>query len=326
MSTLRSNKKQGKRRVVVNNRLIDTSMKILRSLTPESRIVEEVRKQTGLSDRSYFFKTKNALIRRKLIKETRLDRRAFKLELDETGRDLAMLAYYIERAHECYQTLQRAIREKFKISEYHLIRREMALAATHEKANQMRMALRGKLRNLGWDSSDLKSYNEWVLDALFFERKTASAYVIALCSKYAFFLSKIGNNEIARPILHKIISDAFDEHFSVNTGVFTNNMILTDDSEKKAKIESNAALMISSLNHPVYKYIKEYAYLDESKIYLPPYDISPKITNRFLTEVSKDTVRSIFHIYGLGSEQTNNEFSELIERYNQTRDNSADPL
>jgi hypothetical protein len=263
------------------------------------------------------------LIRNKLIKQDNVDDRTDIVELEETGCYLVMLANYIERAQKCYGDLIKAIQEKFKIYDYHLITREMALAATHEKANQMRMTLRGKLRNLGWVSHELTSYDVWVLDALFFERKTAYAFVSAICSKYALFLSKIGNNEIARSILHKIISNSFDKHFSGSTEVFSNNI---PDSEKKEQLESNAALMVSSLDHPVYEYIKEYAQLEESKIYLPPYDIIPKNTNRFLVKESGNMISSIFHIYGLGSEQTNKEFSELIERYNQTRDNSADPL
>jgi hypothetical protein len=66
--------------------------------------------------------------------------------------------------------------------------------------------------------------------------------------------------------------------------------------------------------------------LEESKIYLPPCDIILKNTNRFLMEESGNMIRSIFYIYGLGTEQTTKEASDLIEKYNQTRDNSADPL
>ena len=91
-------------------------------------------------------------------------------------------------------------------------------------------------------------------------------------------------------------------------------------------METNTGLMISGLDHPVYEFIKEYSHLDESKIYLPPYDIIPKITNKFLMKESSDMIRSVFYIRGLGHEQTNKEASELIERYNQKRDNSADPL
>lgn len=149
-----------------------------------------------------------------MINQGNVDDRTDIVELEETGCYLVMLANYIEQAQKCYYELIKAIQEKFKIYDYHLITREIALAVTHEKANQMRMALRGKLRNLGWDSRELTSYDVWVLDALFFERKTAYAYVSALCSKYAFFLSKIGNNRIARAILHMIISNSFDKHFS----------------------------------------------------------------------------------------------------------------
>jgi hypothetical protein len=324
MSTLRANKKQGKRKVLVTNRLIDTSMKILRAITNKGLIVEKVIEQTGLSDRSYFFDTKKVLIKNKLIKQTKLDERTEMIELDGIGRDVAMLMDYIERAQKCYQELIRAMHEKFNTNEYRLISTEMSLG-TVEKANKMQKALNWRLRNLGWDSGDLSSYNVWVFDAISFEHKTASAYITALCSNYVLFLSKIGYNEIARSILHKVISTAFDKHFSRSRGIFNEN-ILTNDSEKKGQLENNAAFMIISLNHLIYEYIKEYSHLDESKIYLPPYDPIPKNTNKFLKEKSREMIRSIFHLYALGSEQTNKEASELIEKYNQKRDNSADPL
>lgn len=239
MSTLRSNKKRGKQKVVVNNRLIDTSRKILRSLLPRNLIVSQVIKQTGLSDRDYFFDTKDALIKNKLIKQTGRDKRSYLLQLDETGRDLAILEKYIEDAQSCYQTLVRSIKEKFHINEY------------DEKANQMFKTLKSKLRREGWNCDDLTSYHTEVLDALFFERKTAYTYIIALCSKYVFFLAKLGNNDIVRSILHRTITNALDEHFSRSVD------ILPDNFEKKELVDSNAALMISSLNHPVYEYIKE---------------------------------------------------------------------
>jgi hypothetical protein len=316
MNTLPSNKKKGKRNEPVNNRLIDTSMKILCSITHEGLIVENVIEQTGLSDRSYFFGTKKALIKSKLIKQTKIDERTEMIELNEIGRDLALLMDCIGRAQKCYQGLIRAIREKFNTNEYDLITTEVALGAV-EKVNKMQKVFRAKLRNLGWDSSDFSSYNVWVLDAISFEHRTASAYVTALCSKYIFLLSKIGNNEIARSILHKIISTAFDKHFSRSRGVFNKNILLSDDSDRKSQLETNTGLMISSLDHPVYEYIKDYSHLDESKIYLPPYDIIPKNTNKFLLKESRDMIRSIFYIRGLGNEQTNKEASDLAERYEQ---------
>jgi hypothetical protein len=54
--------------------------------------------------------------------------------------------------------------------------------------------------------------------------------------------------------------------------------------------------MISSLNHPVYEYIKEYAQIDESKIYLPPYDITLKNPNRFLANESREMIRAIYYM------------------------------
>jgi hypothetical protein len=312
MNTLRSNKKRGKRKVVVNNRLIDTSRKILRSLLPQSLIVSQVIKQTGLSDRTYFFDIKDSLIKSKLIKQIPLNKRADILELDETGRDLATLEKYIEDAH---QTLVRSIRKKFHINEYLLISRETALS-NDEIANQIAKTLNSKLRDEGWNSDDLISYNTKILDALFFERKTAYTYIITLCSKYLFFLAKLGNNEIARSILHRTITNAFDEHFSRSAEA------LPDNFEKKEQLESNAALMISSLNHPVYEYIKEYAQRDESKIYLPPYNIALKNPNGFLANELREMIRAIFYLYGLGSEETNKEASDLTERYSPYDDSS----
>ena len=80
--------------------------------------------------------------------------------------------------------------------------------------------------------------------------------------------------------------------------------------------------MISSLNHPVYEYIKEYAQIDESKIYLPPYDITLTKPNGFLVEESREMIRSIFYLYGLGSEKANKEASDLAERYSRYDDSS----
>ena len=318
MNTLRSNKKRGKQNVAVNNRLIDTSRKILRSLLPQSLIVSQVIKQTSLSDRSYFFDVKDALIKSKLIKQTPLNKRADILELDETGRDLATLGKYIEDTQRCYQALLRSMKERLHVNEYHLITTEIALNNDDEKVNQMFKALESKLREEGLNSDDLMSYQVKVSEALFFERRTAYTYIITLCSKYVFFLAKLGNNEIARSILHRTITNAFDEHFSRSTEVLPN------DFEKKEQLESNAALMISSLKHPVYEYIKEYAQIDESKIYLPPYDIALKNPNEFLANESREMIRAIFYLYGLGNEETNKEASDLMEKYSSYDESSDD--
>jgi hypothetical protein len=119
-------------------------------------------------------------------------------------------------------TLVRSIKEKLHVNEYHLITRETALN-NDEKANQINKMLKSKLRDEGWNSDELTSYNTEVLDALFFERKTVYIYIITLCSKYVFFLAKLGKNEIARSILHRTITFAFDEHFSRSAEVLPND-------------------------------------------------------------------------------------------------------
>jgi hypothetical protein len=270
--------------------------------------------QTNLTDRSYFFETKETLIKNKIIKQTEIDGRTESLGLEETGRDLALLADYVERAEIYYQKIVKVIRENFKVNEYNAITLEMA-GNNDEKANQMLKTLKSKLREIGWNSEELQELHPRVLSAILFERNTAYAYITALCSKYALFLSKIGINEIARAILQRVITKAFDKHFSQSAEV------LPTTFDKKEQLENNAELMISGLDHPVYEYLKEYAQIDESKIYLPPYDITSKITDRFLTTESKEMLRSIFYLYGLGHEQANKEASDLIERYNQKPDN-----
>lgn len=324
MSILRSNKKRGKQKVVVNNRLIDTSRKILRSLLPQSLIVSQVIKQTGLSDRSYFFKTKTALIKSRLIKQTVRDKRADILELDEPGRDLAKLEKYIEDAQTAYQTLVRGIKKKFHTNEFHLFTNEIALN-NDEKAKQILKTLKNRLRNEGWNSDQLTGYEIQVLDALMFERRTAYIFIVALCSNYVLFLAKFWNNETARSILHRIITNAFDEHFSRSTEIFPN------DFKREEQLEADAGIMLSSLKGPIYNkektyiilYNKEYAQIDEEKISLPPYDVDLKKSNKFLAEESIEMIRSIRYLYGLGSEEVNKEASELIEKYS-SEDTSSD--
>jgi hypothetical protein len=175
-----ANKKNGKRNAVVDNRLIDTSMKILRSIRHDSLIVNKVIEQTGLLDRSHFFRTKEVLIKSKLIKQTGIDGRTKRLDLCETGHDLVMLMNYIEQAQKCNRALIKTIWQKFRLNDYHLITREMALATNDLKMDQMGQAVLKKLRNLGWDPSDLKLYFDYIVDGLSFEHRTASAYVTAL--------------------------------------------------------------------------------------------------------------------------------------------------
>lgn len=308
---MRPNKKKGRRKVPITNRLIDLSRKILRSLLPGGLNVNRVIDQTNLKDQTYFYETKKVLIKSKIIKQTEVDGREDIVELDETGRDLAILDDYVVRAQECYQTLLSVIREKFNIDIYHFA------PVNSENPNQVPKVLRNKLREIGWDSDNLASYGAWVIEALFFERKTAYAYVIALCSKYTLFLSKIGNNEIARSILHRIISDAFDKHFSESI------KLLPNDPETKIQLEDNAALMISGLDHPVYEYIKEYAHFDESKVFLSSDDIIPKDTNKFLKTELSEMVRSLFNIYLLGHEHMNKEAADIMQR-SETQRNSSD--
>jgi hypothetical protein len=313
---LQSNKKRGKQKIVVNNRLINTSRKILRSLLPESLIVEQVIKQTRLFDRTYFFDVKDFLIKRELIKQTEPDKRSFILELAETGRDLAKLEKYIEDAQTRYQSLVRGIKENLHTNDYHSITREVALNNDEKKANQIR-TLRNRLRSEGWNSDELDSYMAKVLDALIFERKTAYIFIVALCSNYVFFLTKFWNNEIARSILHRIITAAFDELFSRSTEIFP------DDFKRQEQLEADTGIMLSSLNGPIYEYIKEYAQINEEKISLPPYDVNLKKSNKFLAEESIEMIRSIRYLYKLGCEEVSKEASELIEKYS-SDDNSSD--
>jgi hypothetical protein len=317
MSILPSNKKRGKQKRVVNNRLIDTSRKILRSLLPQNLIVTQVIKQTGLSDKSYFFYVKDTLIKSKLIKQTGRDKRSYILELNETGRDLAKLEKYIEDAQTGYQTLVRGIKKKFHTNEYHLITSEIALNNDERKANQIFRTLRNRLRDEGWNSDELDSYKGNVLDALIFERKTAYIFIVALCSNYVFFLAKFWNNEIARSILHKIITNAFDELISRSTEIFPNYY------ERNEPLEDIAGPMMSSLYGPIYDYIKEYSQIDVDKISLPPYDVDLKKSNKFLAEESIEMIRSIHYLYKLGNEELSKEASELIEKYS-SDDNSSD--
>ena len=314
---MQSNKKRGKQKIVVNNRLINTSRKILRSLLPQNLIVTQVIKQTGLLDRSYFFNVKDALIERELIKQTGRDKRSYILELNETGSDLAKLEKYIEDAQTAYQTLVRGIKKKFYTNEYHLIMNEIALNNDERKANQIFRTLKNRLRNEGWNSDELDSYMANVMDARVFERKTAYIFIVVLSSKYVFFLAKVGNNEIARSILHRIITKAFDEHFSRSTEIFPNNF------ERKEQLEEDARIMLSSLDGLVSKYIMEYAQIDISKISLPPYDVDLKKSNKFLAEESIEMIRSMRYLHGLGSEKVRKLASELIEKYS-SDENSSD--
>ena len=167
-------------------------------------------------------------------------------------------------------------------------------------------AWKSRLRNEGWNSYELDSYMGNVSDALIFERKTAYIFIVALCSNYVFFLAKFWNNEIARSILHRIITNAFDEHFSRSTEIFPNYY------ERNESLEDIAAPMMSSLYGPIYEYIKEYSQIDESKISLPPYDVDLKKSNKFLAKESIEMIRSIHYLYKLGNEELSNEASELI--------------
>jgi hypothetical protein len=45
--------------------------------------------------------------------------------------------------------------------------------------------------------------------------------------------------------------------------------------------------------------------------------------SNLLAEESREMIRSIFYLYGLGSEETNKKASDLIERYS-TYDESSD--
>jgi hypothetical protein len=272
-------------------------------------------KQTRLSDRSYFFDLKDVLIKRELIKEIEPDERSKILELNETGRNLAKLEKYIEDAQTRYQSLVRGIKEKLHTNEYHSITR--ALNNDEEKANQIFRTLRNRLRNEGWNSDELDSYMGNVSDALIFEHRTAYIFIVALRSNYVFFLAKFWNNEIARSILHRIITKAFDEHFSQSTEIFPN------DFERKEQLEEDARIMLSSLDGLVSDYIGEYAQIDKSKISLPPYDVDLKKSNKFLAKESIEMIRSIHYLYKLGNEELSKEASELIEKYS-SDDNSSD--
>jgi hypothetical protein len=199
-----------------------------------------------------------------------------------------------------------------------LITNEIALNNDERKANQIFRTLKNRLRNEGWNSDELNSYMANVLDTLFFERKTAYIFIIALCSNYVFFLAKFSNNEIARSILHRIITKAFDEHFSRNT-----ELDFPNELERKEQLEEDARIMLSSLDGLVSEYIKEFAQIDKSKISLPPYDVDLKQSNKFLAEESIEMIRSIRYLHGLGGEEVSKLASELIEKYS-SDDNSSD--
>jgi DNA-binding MarR family transcriptional regulator len=256
-------------KLVMNNRTVDTSIKILRTLLDQNSSVNKIILQTS-SDRSHVLETIKTLERSHLVVRMRspTHKQMKIIQFTELGHELALFMHSINQYQISYSKFLKVLRETFDIDE-------------RVPGNILKKELLGK----NWPANEIFLYKIWIQEARDFAYKSAYNFITAISARYFSLLFKFRTNNVANTILTKIFTNALNEHFLAGfvrliKSAFPPNNISTEKEEQIIKI------MLSQLNRPILQYVLHFSH---------PHGIEP-IKNRFISKESSDVVSSIYKI------------------------------
>jgi DNA-binding MarR family transcriptional regulator len=251
------------------NRLVDTSMAILRLLLRNSSNVNSIIKQTS-SDRSYVSKVIKTLQKEDIIEETKSStHKQMKIkQLTRVGRELAETMDNVDRYNEWYNKLREKRKEifdrpYFKYKEEKVIRRI--------------------LRSKGWTEEEINSFDDCASGACLLDYASAGYIKDALLFKYASILQDNNLHTIGKAIFIKIIMDIISNQLTVLSdeleGEDPSPILRNIYQDGKGDSRTNMILYFP-------KKMAEYSVLNNSSI----------------NKEAKEVLRSIFSLFELGSD------------------------
>jgi DNA-binding MarR family transcriptional regulator len=252
----------------MNNRTVNTSIKILRSLLNQNNSVNKIIVQTS-SDRVHVLETIKTLERSRLVTHTTspTHKQMKIIQLTELGHELAFFMNSIEQYQISYSKFLKVLRETFDID---------------EKAPEN--ILKSKLLSKNWPANKIFSYKIWIQEARSFGYKSAFIFITSLSARYFSLLFKVRTNYIANTILTKFFTNALNDHFSAGFVRLMNSAFPPNNSTVKE--EQIIKIMLHQLNKPILQYILTFSH---------PHGIE-RITNKFISTESNDVVNSIYNI------------------------------
>ena len=250
----------------MNNRTVDTSIKILCLLLDQNISVNKIIEQTS-SDRVHVLKTIKTLEKGHLVIHTPspIHKQLKIIHLTELGHELALFMNSMKQYQISYSKFLKILRETFDIDE-----------------RVSENILKSKLLSKNWPANEIFLYKIWAQEARSFGYKSALIFITAISARYFSLLFKVYKNNIANTILIKIFTNTLDNHFSAGFVLFMNSAFPPNKSTGKE--EEIIKIMLNQLNRPIIQYILQYSSNIE------------RLKNRFISKESNDVVNSIYDI------------------------------
>ena len=250
------------RKLVINDRLVTTSIIILSLIYKKNMFVNEIIEQTS-SDRSFVIKTLRTLEKGRFI--TSINSKSHKQkkvkQLSQLGQELANLVNSIQNFNKEYDRLRQLIDEyknldeeieKFKETERkdkpsRFIKRNPLKIKPKEYKISERL-LKEKLRSKGWTTEEISYYYECQEGLYYTDIFLHEGTIKILLHKFISILDNFDLNAIAREILNQIIILIFQAKLS---DIVTNIHVRYTTSLKK-KYKNNK--INYSQYYPSFKY------------------------------------------------------------------------
>jgi len=234
-------------RLVVNNRLVVTSIKILSSLYKKNTFVNDIIQQTS-SDRSFVIKTLRTLEKGRFIESinSKSHKQKKVKHLSKLGEELANLIICIQNFNEEYVKLRQLIDEYKKLDEEIKKFKETELKdkpSPFIKRNPFEIKpkkykiserlLKEKLRSKGWANEEISYYYECQEGLYYTDIFLHEGTIKILLHKFLSILDNFDLNVVARDIINQIIIQIFQAEL---TDIVTNTHVrYTTNLKKKYK-------------------------------------------------------------------------------------------
>jgi DNA-binding HxlR family transcriptional regulator len=215
------------RKLVINDRLVTTSIIILSLLYKKNMFVNEIIEQTS-SDRSFVIKTLRTLEKGRFIEtiNSKSHKQKKVKQLSQLGQELANLIICIQNFNEEYDRLAQLINEYKKLDE------EIEKLKETEKENKPSPFLKRnplefvprkhknseillkELKNKGWIDEEISYYNECQEGLYYTDIFLHEGTIKILLHKFLSILDNFDLNDVAREIINRIIIQIFQTQLS----------------------------------------------------------------------------------------------------------------
>ena len=217
-------------KLVINNRLVGTFIKILNSLYIENMSVNEIIEQTS-SDRTFVIKALRELEKAELIETIKNQSHKQKKvkQLSKLGKTVAQLTFNIEKFNSGHFEINNVINEYNELDKKSHDIKEKNKPLTTIKKNTIRKSifrelvpidrssqrfLVGKLKEKGWTDTEI-SYYEGCKEGLYYtDIQLHEGTIKILLQKFLIILDNFNLNVGAREIINRIIIEKLQTQLS----------------------------------------------------------------------------------------------------------------